>query len=100
MIPPPPSSTRTDTLCPYTTLVRSCGKGDLRDQRRCGGEREMLEQEGFATGDVRHHLRIDHGTRDQHGQRGKNRRHHGGSAETKRHATSADRKSTRLNSSH
>src|SRR3546814_11283635 len=24
MIRPPPRSTRTDTLCPYTTLVRSC----------------------------------------------------------------------------
>src|SRR3546814_13937322 len=26
MIPPPPRSTRTDTLFPYTTLVRSPGK--------------------------------------------------------------------------
>src|SRR3546814_6672358 len=56
MIPPPPRSTRTDTLFPYTTLFRSQGKSllgsiDLRFRgkgtatdvrrrlRRCGGYR-------------------------------------------------------------
>src|SRR3546814_20898037 len=30
MLRPPPRSTRTDTLCPYTTLFRSLGTGILR----------------------------------------------------------------------
>src|SRR3546814_9898598 len=37
MIRSPPRSTRTDTLVPYTTLVRSrLGGGEARDQRRDG----------------------------------------------------------------
>src|SRR3546814_11023461 len=37
MIRSPPRSTRTDTLVPYTTLVRSrLGEGEARDQRRDG----------------------------------------------------------------
>src|SRR3546814_7357074 len=37
MIRRPPRSTRTDTLFPYTTLVRSLGPGDLLGIRREGG---------------------------------------------------------------
>src|SRR3546814_20752499 len=32
MIPPPPGSTRTDTLCPYTTLYRSVAAHDQQHQ--------------------------------------------------------------------
>src|SRR3546814_3987929 len=38
MIRRPPRSTRTDTLCPYTTLFRSCVSGA---RRRPGGESSM-----------------------------------------------------------
>src|SRR3546814_8243795 len=34
MIRRPPRATRTDTLCPYTTLFRAQGRGDGRHRRR------------------------------------------------------------------
>src|SRR3546814_3306213 len=39
MIRRPPISTRTDTLCPYTTLFRSPASGDSRAEGRAEAER-------------------------------------------------------------
>src|SRR3546814_186220 len=57
MIRPPPKSTRTDTLFPYTTLVRSAARllGSQRHEGRpgrrdCGQDRQRLSDE-------QHHLR-------------------------------------------
>src|SRR3546814_21071255 len=46
MIPRPPRSTRTDTLCPYTTLFRSsaCSRG--RTDGRAGGHRTAAGGQG------------------------------------------------------
>src|SRR3546814_20764462 len=87
MIRRPPRSTRTDTLFPYTTLFRSkIAAVDLfgmqlpqrllaEDRQRCGGREHQAEPR-----------RQDQAAADQ-------RRH-------QQNAESADRKSTRLNSSH
>src|SRR3546814_5908289 len=42
MIRRPPRSTRTDTLFPYTTLVRSHARGVIRDARIADAEREAV----------------------------------------------------------
>src|SRR3546814_6540781 len=50
MIRPPPRSTRTDTLFPYTTLFRSAGDGVPR-RKCCGGvqkHRDILGAERLA----------------------------------------------------
>src|SRR3546814_7923783 len=57
MIRPPPRSTRTDTLFPYTTLSRSPGPSDARHAEEGGG------------GAQRHHRGQDQGHRS-HGQIG------------------------------
>src|SRR3546814_8956982 len=46
MIRPPPRSTRTDTLVPYTTLFRSAGHRDPADHRRPDrpAVRELLDE--------------------------------------------------------
>src|SRR3546814_10916381 len=45
MIRQPPRSTRTDTLCPYTTLFRSDGRrGDDRDAGGSEGDRQRYGQ--------------------------------------------------------
>src|SRR3546814_4169533 len=46
MIRPPPSSTRTDTLFPYTTLFRSYYRFDRRSARRCAVPQPRRAQEG------------------------------------------------------
>src|SRR3546814_14489027 len=76
MIRRPPRSTRTDTLFPYTTLFRS------GDARRAGGDSRGVDR-GAGRG----------------GARGSGR---GGADEpfARLSADRADRKSTRLNSSH
>src|SRR3546814_19631192 len=98
MIRRPPRSTRTDTLFPYTTLFRS------EDEGQGDGERRQLEAHGH---DVRHPRGVvearladadapagDPGDLEQQvGQAGE----HGGDTDRR---TNADRKSTRLNSSH
>src|SRR3546814_8796222 len=43
MIRPPPTSTRTDTLFPYTTRFRSPGRG----ARKTADEKEMVRPAGF-----------------------------------------------------
>src|SRR3546814_7912795 len=57
MILPPPRSTRTDTLFPYTTLFRSVGaqrpfRPSERDQRLAGGEDAELFAEEQAERDA------------------------------------------------
>src|SRR3546814_394485 len=82
----PPRSTRTDTLFPYTTLVRSC-----RRRRGQGGE------------GLSRRLRQGHGDSRARRSAGLERRHHlprRHQARRGRAATGQDRKSTRLNSSH
>src|SRR3546814_17145014 len=61
----PPRSTRTDTLCPYTTLFRS--------QREDGGHEDSLEAVGEALGRRFLRLRLAHHLDDlgQRGVRGK-----------------------------
>src|SRR3546814_9704234 len=102
MIRRPPRSTRNDTLFPYTTLFRSfddeaaAKKGQARAEIWAGHEqadrpRAFLAVEIVA--DDRNRSRTDDGfadpeTQAQHEQKGE------GGGET------ADRKSTRLNSSH
>src|SRR3546814_18099978 len=63
MIWPPPSSTATDTLIPYTTLFRSGGVGELRlhvaDQGRDTGQRRSGHlAEAFTGGQRRLHRGI------------------------------------------
>src|SRR3546814_3317259 len=41
MIRPPPRSTRTDSLFPYTTLFRSVGRGQNPNRRICLGDITM-----------------------------------------------------------
>src|SRR3546814_4306904 len=43
MLRPPPRSTRTDTLFPYTTLVRSAPGADEVDRRQRQGHHRVLE---------------------------------------------------------
>src|SRR3546814_7529308 len=43
---PPPRSTRTDTLFPYTTLFRSYGGGDDRGRRDRAGGRTAARRRG------------------------------------------------------
>src|SRR3546814_14049144 len=53
MLRPPPRSTRTDTLFPYTTLFRSVGRLPRRDRSLLGDEAEDGEVV------IRPHLRLD-----------------------------------------
>src|SRR3546814_13348109 len=82
----PPRSTRTDTLFPYTALFRSAGGRDVRVDRGRGARAGRGEE-----ADARSRVR---------------RAEPGGAvaaraqALARRHAGDADRKSTRLNSSH
>src|SRR3546814_11633983 len=122
MIRRPPRSTRTDTLFPYTTLFRSKGEGSVRQRLVAGAEGALHENrvdpapvleadrrkdaavaeavarvqaDGAGVGAVADHR--DHLAVAESGaaldQRTKQRRADAASA-------SADRKSTRLNSSH
>src|SRR3546814_5757880 len=48
MIQPPPRSTRTDTLVPYTTLCRSEAEGALRERfREFMGGFDFVSRDGF-----------------------------------------------------
>src|SRR3546814_16948667 len=59
MIPPPPRSTRTDTLCPDTTLFRSIDQFDIGivianlDRRGCEHHVRLLDQGFDAAGGAR-----------------------------------------------
>src|SRR3546814_20146011 len=59
MIRRPPRSTRTDTLFPYTTLFRSDGEDQARQDRRVAGGRraQPLEEEVLTAGGQRGHRR-------------------------------------------
>src|SRR3546814_15948989 len=76
MIRRPPKSTRTDILCPYTTLFRSIGIGCLveaRQQRRAASAAEaaVIAGRGAVPGDLvfaacpREILRLDSGARTE-----------------------------------
>src|SRR3546814_12474973 len=84
----PPRSTRTDTLCPYTTLFRSPGGGDRGPPLRGFG---VAGHRWAGLG--RNH--VDRVCRDCLGGEGggRNQRRH-------ERRERVDRKSTRLNSSH
>src|SRR3546814_14191333 len=94
MIRRPPRSTRTDTLFPYTTLVRSEGGegGDPIAEEIAFGERRRSALQGYHAGDRKAEAKEedprDGGAEDKPAdERHEDRR-------------KIDRKSTRLNSSH
>src|SRR3546814_17382886 len=104
MIPRPPRSTRTATLFPYTTLVRSHpGIGEQDDMRaarfRLAGE---LDDIGLIAAIVEHDQRIalaDIEQRIETFERERRNRMHVRS-QLRQIPAEQDRKSTRLNSSH
>src|SRR3546814_13106896 len=53
MVRRPPSSTRTDTLFPYTTLFRSCQRGG-RSLPMAGRRRNAVARQRFLGGDDAH----------------------------------------------
>src|SRR3546814_16468965 len=91
MIRRPPRSTRTDTLLPYTTLFRSCGRARERTARPRRVNRD-------STGRVVA-LLVAAGRGARSGLNGPKQYHRIGGRAVLAHAI-ADRKSTRLNSSH
>src|SRR3546814_14890988 len=97
----PPRSTRTDTLLPYTTLFRS--DDDVRPGRfgKDLGDRNILESEFFGTATDRETRDIER-MRMAFDQRSKFEKAvcHGGATNGNESLSCADRKSTRLNSSH
>src|SRR3546814_14800003 len=48
MIRPPPRSTRTDTLFPYTTLFRSADRGDERADKQDEDKSHRDQRDGYA----------------------------------------------------
>src|SRR3546814_11346164 len=125
----PPRSTRTDTLFPDTTRVRSHEEGPERDIGESGphadaelvpiaaGEPVRAEAEQESAGAELQRARLDHDPRRAHGEDyqkdgrgvaerdGSKRARHGGAsaflqAEGDREEPAQDRTSTRLNSSH
>src|SRR3546814_11713381 len=82
----PPRSTRTDTLFPYTTLFRSAGDAD-HDADQCGSHSiaDGLPEYRCRPG-AKRHADADVPCAPRHGEM--------------QYAINADRKSTRLNSSH
>src|SRR3546814_20629452 len=58
MIRPPPRSTRTDTLCPYTTLFRSRVLFAAAGEHECAKIRGMLEIGQACGGSLRERLHI------------------------------------------
>src|SRR3546814_4961471 len=119
MIRPPPSTTRTDTLFPYTTLFRSRSDVALADQITSPGatwlDRQLVAREPVTTGsgfglEVRdamearaQHLEVQ-GLARRQGQRLILAQDLIGTLRNEELASTAqviaDRKSTRLNSSH
>src|SRR3546814_8294978 len=100
MIRRPPRSTRTDTLCPYTTLFRSGGGLGVDPLGQPAHEgREVAAAEGL--GDLRAR---PPGRREElrrgHGPEGVGREIAPGAVVPVDVLQAADRKSTRLNSSH
>src|SRR3546814_11653463 len=101
MVRPPPRSTRTATLVPYTTLFRS---GMVAHDRGLDQERRKRDRDGDGptVGEKRQEqpgeAHADHGSDDTvniaaPGRPERHALHHG-------EAAHGDRKSTRLNSSH
>src|SRR3546814_16242237 len=100
MLRRPPRSTRTDTLFPYTTLFRSVREpsalpGEPRVPPRGARSRSLVEKRGRALARGRH--AAADGTRVGFFLR---RSGEPGRGETLDDGRDADRKSTRLNSSH
>src|SRR3546814_11068568 len=103
MIRRPPRSTRTDTLCPYTTLFRSMQALDATDGDAVGAE-------AFDLGPHLHkalaeigHLRLPRGVhklRLAAGEAGRHQQVLGRADRDLGKHDLGDRKSTRLNSSH
>src|SRR3546814_2193744 len=114
MIRRPPRSTRTDTLFPYTTLFRSTGSHEGRDDFRfqyvsTASVVADLRSEGLCTmaPDLSHRGRGRTWCRNRCDVAPVRRRSenddandHHSDDETPAHRMAADRKSTRLNSSH
>src|SRR3546814_11771746 len=70
MLRPPPGSTRTDTLCPYTTLFRSAlrgGEGGGGFGRIPGVDQEEARDMGFGGGDIGGHEAAQAVARDNDG---------------------------------
>src|SRR3546814_18284700 len=100
MIRPPPRSTRTDTLCPYTTLFRSFRQpivqSDLRvhvrKSRRPVGALADPNHTCSESGTFRADSLTDRADTDDE--------HHARTQQARHPRPPTDRKSTRLNSSH
>src|SRR3546814_9733794 len=109
MLRRPPRSTRTDTLCPYTTLFRSVAAQALGGVEVVAGAGDEGDRAMSGVDQVPHHLARAAVVVDAHrAQAGfaraaveaavhQHRRHAG--AEVVVHDAGLDRKSTRLNSS-
>src|SRR3546814_17422179 len=93
MIPRPPRSTRTDTLCPYTTLFRSLRRGEVPhaahgDVAHVGVEEVAAGQAEVDQDGAADRIAVDHDVRRLD------------VAVQDAQVVGVDRKSTRLNSSH
>src|SRR3546814_15817853 len=93
---PPPRSTHSDTLFPYTTLCRSAAHHHISPRR----DGDAL---GLPVGKLQRGLAGN--VLDEHGQQhflggGRTQAHRRGAAEESKGGEDRDRKSTRLNSSH
>src|SRR3546814_12647344 len=97
MIRPPPRSTRTDTLFPYTTLFRSL-EGNVGHQPLPHRLDLIVDRAGAAPLETDHELRDDAGIVEIEDRL--ERIAHRAIPHVIDHADDRDRKSTRLNSSH
>src|SRR3546814_9513176 len=97
MIRPPPRSTRTDTLFPYTTLFRS-----LTETKRLLGDVGTYAGDATPSGlaDAIATLLRDDALRLEKGRRSRSLADSDFSWDKEKNSLLADRKSTRLNSSH
>src|SRR3546814_19466246 len=103
MLRRPPRSTRTDTLVPYTTLFRSPGAVLVVRRKDVDGVAAHAEGAALEGGVVALVLQLDQLLQQigaVHFLPGLHLHRHGGVGLRRADAVDADRKSTRLNSSH
>src|SRR3546814_12939594 len=101
MIRPPPRSTRTDTLFPYTTLVRSLQERVARAQlpQKSSGTAAGVQERVRGQAPQGQGAAADRAA-EAAGGGGGEQEGRGGEDPEEREGAAGDRKSTRLNSSH